>query len=64
LLKALPNLQRLTLGKVGLATGDLEKLKLDLPQVVIKFEPASPEAVEKWHQQWERAKANAGAKKP
>lgn len=63
LLKTLPNLQKLTLGKVGLSETDLARLKADLPHVVIKFEAASPEAVEKWRQQFEKTKADAGLKR-
>ncbi len=63
-LKALPNLQKLALGKVGLSETDLAKLKADLPNVVIKFEPASPEAVEKWHRQFEKANPAGGSKQP
>jgi len=51
LLKALPNLQKLTLNNIGLAETDLAKLKADLPKVDIKFTPASAELVAKWQQQ-------------
>lgn len=63
LLKQLPNLQKLTLGKVGLSEADLAKLKADLPKVEIKFTPAAEDAVAKWQQQAEKMKA-AGGKKP
>jgi hypothetical protein len=57
LLKGLPNLQKVTLDKVGLSEADLAKLKADLPKVDIKFTPAAPDAVEKWHQMEEKLKA-------
>jgi len=61
LLKALPNLQKLTLGKVGLSDADLAKLKADLPKVDIKFTPAEAGAVEKWQQQLQKAKPQGAA---
>jgi hypothetical protein len=57
LLKQLPNLQKLTLGKVGLSEADLAKLKTDLPKVDIKFTPAPEDAVAKWQQQFEKMKS-------
>ena len=54
LLKALPNLQKLTLTNIGLADADLAKLKADLPRTDIKFTPASEELVAKWKQQLEK----------
>jgi hypothetical protein len=56
-LKSLPELQKLTLDKVGLSDSDLAKLKADLPKVDIKFTPAAPDAVEKYHQMEEKQKA-------
>ena len=56
LLKALPNLQKLTFGKVGISDADLAKLKADLPKVEIKFTPADAAAVEKWQQEFQKSK--------
>ena len=64
LLKSLPNLQKLTLGKVGLSDADLAKLKADLPKVDIKFTPAEAAAVEKWQQQYQKQKPASGALPP
>ena len=63
LLKSLPNLQKLTFGKVGISDADLAKLKADLPKVEIKFTPAEADAVEKWRQQFQKMKP-AGATLP
>ena len=54
LLKALPNLQKLTMNNVGLADTDLAKLKADLPKTDIQFKPASDELVAKWKQQLDK----------
>ncbi len=59
LLKGLPNLQKLSLGKVGLSEADLAKLKADLPKVDVKFTPAPEDAVAKWRQQLEKMKSAA-----
>ena len=57
LLKQLPNLQKLTLTKVGVSEADVAKLKADLPKVDVKFTPAAEDAVAKWQQQFEKMKA-------
>lgn len=54
LLKALPNLQKLTLNNIGLTDTDLAKLKADLPKADIKFSPATEELVTKWKQQLDK----------
>ena len=64
LLKSLPALQKLTLGKVGLSDADLAKLKADLPKVDIKFTPAETDAVEKWRQQFQKMKPKGAALPP
>jgi hypothetical protein len=64
LLKTLPALQKLTLGKVGLSDADLAKLKADLPKVDIKFTPAEAGAVEKWQQQFQKTKPKGAALPP
>ena len=63
-LKALPNLQKITLGKVGLSDADLAKLKADLPKVEIAFTAAEADAVEKWRQMYQKQKPAIGALPP
>ncbi len=60
-LKALPNLEKLTLGKVGLSDADLAKLKADLPKVAVAFTPAEADAVEKWQKMYQKQKPSSGA---
>lgn len=63
-LQALPKLQKLTLGKVGVSDADMAKLKADLPKVDIKFTPADADAVAKWRLQFQKLKPGAALPPP